>query len=121
MRHRGALSIITGAITALALALSVGAAHAQIVYDDQDWTLDRGAVNIGEANGTGGVFDTLQALRQGFNNFVGTSAPYPAGSGPNHRTNNPDHARRRFVWPATLDIAPPARPRRSTSTTRTRP
>src|SRR5580704_4796798 len=51
MRHRGALSIITGALATLALALSVGAAHAQIVYDDQDWTLDRGVVNIGEVDG----------------------------------------------------------------------
>ncbi len=96
MRHRGALSIITCALSAFALALTAGTARAQVVFDDQDWTLDRGAVDLG------GAYNQLQALRQGFNNFVGNTAAYTTNT--QHRSNDPDRARRRFVWPASLDI-----------------
>ncbi len=85
MRQSALFAIKNAAICVLLLAMAGAGARAQYAYTGDDWTLDRGSATV----------DTLNnglALRQGYNAFTDSA-------------NNPLHAVRRWVWPATADIA----------------
>lgn len=78
------------ALAALLLMAGAGAARAQapIVFDDIDWTLDRGNITFfGPVTGPNAI-----PFRLGRNNILAPG-------------NNPGPAARRWVWPRTKDIA----------------